>query len=75
MKGFIISLSELEVHIETDHKLFVPILISKPLENLTPRPQCVKLQITRHSHTIGYTPGNLRHCSPEACHRKMERKD
>ncbi|XP_054720689.1 uncharacterized protein LOC129230315 [Uloborus diversus] len=47
----------MEVHIETDHKPLVPIMMSKPLDNLTPRLQRMKLRMMRYSYTIKYTPG------------------
>ena len=47
----------LQFHIETDHKLLVPVLDTKHLEDLPIRVQRFKMRLMRFSFTVSYVPG------------------
>ena len=44
-------------HLETDHKLLVPLLSSKQLDNLPPRIVKFRLQLMRYDYSISHVPG------------------
>ena len=45
--------------IETDHKPLVPLLSSKPLDNLPPRVLRFRLRMMRYNYSISHVPGKL----------------
>ena len=47
------------VQIETDHKPLVPLLSSKPLENLSPRVVRFRLCMMRFDYSVRHVPGKL----------------
>ena len=49
----------LKFHIETDHKLLVPLLGSKHLDTLPPRILRFRLRLARFDFTIQHVPGKL----------------
>ncbi|UYV79978.1 K02A2.6-like [Cordylochernes scorpioides] len=47
----------IKIHIETDHKLLIAIFTSKPLEDITPRLQRLKMRMMRYSYQISHIAG------------------
>lgn len=45
------------VHLETDHKPLVPLFTSKPLDELTPKMQRMRMRLMQFNFTIDYVPG------------------
>ena len=61
----------IKIHIETDHKLFVPLLGSKFLDSFPPRILHLRLRLMQFDYTISHVPGKLLYtadtlsCSPQ----------
>jgi len=53
-KDYIIGI---DIILETDHKPLIQILQSKPLDDLTPRLQRIRLRLMRYNYEIIYVPG------------------
>ncbi|XP_064468672.1 uncharacterized protein K02A2.6-like [Ornithodoros turicata] len=47
----------MHITIETDHKPLIPIFMNKPLDDITPRLQRMKLKLMRHSCDLVHVPG------------------
>ncbi|XP_064482548.1 uncharacterized protein K02A2.6-like [Ornithodoros turicata] len=47
----------IHITIETDHKPLIPIFMNKPLDDITPRLQRMKLKLMRHSCDLVHVPG------------------
>lgn len=47
----------LKFHIETDHKPLIPLFTRKPVDDLTPRLQRLRLRMMRYDYTMQHVPG------------------
>lgn len=47
----------INVILETDHKPLIQILQTKPLDDLTPRLQKIRMRLMRYSYSINFVPG------------------
>ncbi|UYV70775.1 K02A2.6-like, partial [Cordylochernes scorpioides] len=47
----------IKIHIETDHKTLIAIFTPKPLEDITPRLQRLKMRMMRYSYQISHIAG------------------
>lgn len=47
----------IEVTLETDHKPLLQILQSKPIDELTPRLQIIRLRLMRYNYKVNFVPG------------------
>lgn len=50
-------ISGIEVTLETDHKPLVPIFMTKPLDELTPKLQRMRLRLMRYKYGVCHVPG------------------
>ncbi|MDD9361325.1 MAG: reverse transcriptase, partial [Anaplasma sp.] len=47
----------LKFHVETDHKPLIPLFTRKPVDDLTPRLQRLRLRMMRYDYTMQHVPG------------------
>ncbi|XP_018403211.1 PREDICTED: uncharacterized protein LOC108780116 [Cyphomyrmex costatus] len=47
----------IDITLETDHKPLVQILLSKPLDELTPRLQRIRMRLMRYNYKVTFVPG------------------
>ena len=50
-------ITEIDIKMETDHKPLLEILQTKPIDDLTPRLQRMRIRLMRFNYTIVYVPG------------------
>lgn len=53
-KEFIIGI---DIKLETDHKPLIQILQTKPLDDLTPRLQRIRMRLMRYNYSVEFVPG------------------
>ncbi|OXA53834.1 Transposon Tf2-6 polyprotein [Folsomia candida] len=60
--------------IETDHKPLLQILVSKNLDDLSPRLQCFRLRLMRYSYDVKYVPGKLLYTADTLSRQPLDHK-